>query len=637
MEFINLLENERNNDPELEPSAEASNTSLSGSAPQSGSRETQQATTTPISVSTSTSASSKDKSFKLNEEVYTFGQNSYGELAHGDIIARTQPELVEFIRDRPELRVIQVVAGNEHTALLCSNGDVYTCGYNDSGQCGVGSTGRVPSLRLVEALRNKRIVHIYSANGCEHLVAVSAGGSIFTCGYNARGQLGHDTTNHISTPKLVQSLSGKRVVKVACSYYHTLVSTDEEEVYGFGRNDYGQLGIGDTIDRAKPQRLDSLRATVVYALGCGQYHTVLSVQGLGVLACGKNDYGQLGTASSGEPRNVPVSVSSPLDSPSDSVWVSQLACGYYHTIALTNKGAVYAFGRNDYGQLGLDNKENKRWPHRIEELIHEDVVHVTCGCYHSLFLTESGSVYATGRNNHGQLGVDVADESLVPVVIEALKHVRITHLAAGFYHSICLSSITPRQSSDINVSSLSMDLKGLLNSEVCSDVIFIVEGKPIYAHRCIIIARCEPLERMLAGPMRESTENEIVLHDLGYETVLGLLEFLYTDQVEQLLPKNVDLNYALDLLAVADEFLVEPLKALCKNAIQRSVTPENVAFMLRIADERQARELRESCFEYCLKYFGRVIGTEAFSELPKKLLREVLHEAQKKGVYLRDI
>src|SRR5690606_16059395 len=113
-----------------------------------------------------------------------------------------------------------------------------------------------------------------------------------------------------STPRLIQSLASKRVVKDACSYYHTLVSTDQEELFAFGRNDYGQLGLGVTVDRAKPCQVLSIRGAVIYALACGQYHSVISVQGVGVLACGKNDYGQLGTATLGDPRNIFVSVSS---------------------------------------------------------------------------------------------------------------------------------------------------------------------------------------------------------------------------------------------------------------------------------------------------------------------------------------
>lgn len=569
-------------------------------------------------------------------EVFTFGQNSYGELAHGDTLDRFVPNSVEFVQKLKDVTVVQVAAGNEHTALLCSNGDVYTCGYNDSGQCGVGGTGRVQSLRLVQAFQNKNIVKVYSANGCEHLIAVTATGSVYTCGYNSRGQLGHGTTVHSSVPRLIQSLASRKVVKVACSYYHSIVATDEDELYSFGRNDYGQLGHGDTADKAKPVRIDSLRGSRVLALSCGQYHTVMSIENVGLLACGKNDYGQLGAAQYGDhPQNTPFPVSSPLDDYSEDFMVCEIACGYYHTIALTNTGAVYSFGRNDYGQLGLFNKENKRWPHRIESLVHEKIVQITCGCYHTLFLTNKGVVYAVGRNNHGQLGITSPLDTLKPVRITTLSKKRISHIAAGFYHSVCLTTSDEDRCGG-EASTLSADLGTLLNNPARSDITFIVEGRPIYAHRCVLMVRCEPLERMLEGPMKESRESEVELPGEEYETFLAFLEFLYTDTVKGLLPEFVDTNYALNLLCVADRFLVDTLKVLCKKAIERSITVENAAYMLRVVDERKATELRRSCFEFCLKHFGKVIGTASFAELPRHLLKEVLHEAQKRGVYLRN-
>ena len=174
---------------------------------------------------------------------------------------------------------------------------------------------------------------------------------------------------------------------------------------------------------------------------------------------------------------------------------------------------------------------------------------------------------------------------------------------------------------------------------------FIVENRPIYAHRCILMARCDPLECMLQGwsgdaTMREATEREIQLHDLRYDVVLALLEFLYTDNVEGLRryplsgggiedsggggsaggdgvggvggvgggggvqrramgPEfEAHVAFAMDLVAVADQFLVEPLKRLCENVIQSCIHVDNVAIMLRAADARHSTVLRKRCFEY---------------------------------------
>jgi len=146
---------------------------------------------------------------------------------------------------------------------------------------------------------------------------------------------------------------------------------------------------------------------------------------------------------------------------------------------------------------------------------------------------------------------------------------------------------------------------------------------------------------------------------------LAFLEFLYTDHVEALDAAYVELNFALDLLSLADQYLVEALKRKCEVAIQKSINVENVSSMLSTAESRQARELRKNCLEFILANFGQVkpnaleglmdrfsmaikghgamtlwipwrlmqvIATRSFSELPINLLQEVLVEASRRGV-----
>lgn len=162
------------------------------------------------------------------------------------------------------------------------------------------------------------------------------------------------------------------VTMAGCSYFHTIVATEEGELYGFGRNDFGQLGCPDRVDKGVPTRIEALRGRKVLSIACGQYHTVISMAYGGVYAFGKNDYGQLGMEAH-DMHAVPTLVASPLD----EEIVTQVACGYYHTMARTEGGGVYSFGRyttvvclsfnhgkcrNDYGQLGLGHKVNEWRP-----------------------------------------------------------------------------------------------------------------------------------------------------------------------------------------------------------------------------------------------------------------------------------
>lgn len=94
--------------------------------------------------------------------VYVFGQNSYGELGIGDLEEKHMPTKLSFFDN---IEISQIAAGNEHTAVLTKAGDVYTFGFNGSGQLGHGNTKSYHHPKLVEALAGSKVNFISSANG----------------------------------------------------------------------------------------------------------------------------------------------------------------------------------------------------------------------------------------------------------------------------------------------------------------------------------------------------------------------------------------------------------------------------------------------------------------------------------------
>ena len=123
--------------------------------------------------------------------VWTCGQNSYGELGHGDASQRRVFSKTQFLDGKS---VVSIGAGNEHSVFVAKTGEVFVCGYNDNGQCGLGTTQQVRQLSQVASLEGEEIVQVHIYNGCEHTMAVSRDGKLFAFGYNYRGQLGLGTT-----------------------------------------------------------------------------------------------------------------------------------------------------------------------------------------------------------------------------------------------------------------------------------------------------------------------------------------------------------------------------------------------------------------------------------------------------------
>ena len=212
-----------------------------------------------------------------------------------------------------------------------------------------------------------------------------------------------------------------------------MVACCDGDVFAFGRNDFGQLGHGDCVDKRLPELVTSLRGARVASLACGQYHTVVATREGAVLACGKNDWGQLGLAHHIEQQHA-FSLLLSQDGPTASRHSQQrggahrstalaqavtsqdctlvfggkvklVRCGYYHTVAVTEDGHAWGFGRNDYGQLGLGHqKQRVNAPAQVQHLDHERVTTVSAGCYHTVLVAHSGAVLVCGRNNHGQIG-----------------------------------------------------------------------------------------------------------------------------------------------------------------------------------------------------------------------------------------
>lgn len=99
-----------------------------------------------------------------------------------------------------------------------------------------------------------------------------------------------------------------------------------------------------------------------------------------VFSFGKNDSGQLGITPYSATQNTPKLI--------ENLKAIKTACGYYHTVAISIENLLYTWGRNDSGQLGVGDKVEKELvPVCIEDMADKQVIQIACGCYHTLTLT----------------------------------------------------------------------------------------------------------------------------------------------------------------------------------------------------------------------------------------------------------
>ena len=144
---------------------------------------------------------------------------------------------------------------------------------------------------------------------------------------------------------------------------------------------------------------------------------------------GDNTYGVLGNAyfeTTGSNITEPTKITLP-----QNVTSVAISAGYDHVLMLTSDGNVYAWGNNEYGQLGQENAQIVKTPTLVEGLRGKNIVAVSAGMQFSLALTDGGKVYSFGNNAKLQLGHNAVNSSSTPTLVDALSGVFVSQISAG--------------------------------------------------------------------------------------------------------------------------------------------------------------------------------------------------------------
>jgi alpha-tubulin suppressor-like RCC1 family protein len=295
----------------------------------------------------------------------------------------------------------KVAAGASHSLVLEQDGTLWGCGRNWDGQLCIGDTAVTPIRIIFNNVQN-------ISAGQYHSLILKTDGTLWACGQN-----------YSATPVEIMT----NVKDVAGGYYHTLILKTDGTLWSCGGNHYGQLGTGDSIDRATPVQV----MTEVKSVTAGYYHSLI-VKTEGTLwCCGENNYGQLGDGTTTR-RLTPVVVMTD---------VQTTAAGYNHSLILKKDGTLWVCGRNYSGQLGDGTTLDKHLPVQIMTNVKKvsagggDAIHAN-----SLILKADGTLWACGDNRYGQCGAGYAPSVNPPMQIMT----DIQEIASGSDHSIILKT-----------------------------------------------------------------------------------------------------------------------------------------------------------------------------------------------------
>ncbi len=269
---------------------------------------------------------------KSDGSAWCWGRNDQGQL--GD---DTQNNSYRPVRAEGLEGASAITAGFNHTCAL-KDGSVWCWGDDDRSQIGDADEGdkHAPvEIGLTDVVT-------LDAGG-DHTCAVTSANQVLCWGFNNSGQIGNGTN---ATQLIPQLLYGVKADLISARANHTCVYTNESsEMRCWGRNDYGQLGDGLREDSPLWKLVSGVSGPVT-ALAAGQLHSCVYVDGSGVTCWGRNDFGQLGL---GDTLRSAVAVDVPGVTAESGV-----ASGTNHSCALDTAGTVRCWGRNSDGYLGVE-------------------------------------------------------------------------------------------------------------------------------------------------------------------------------------------------------------------------------------------------------------------------------------------
>ena len=293
----------------------------------------------------------------------------------------------------PDIRFSHVGTGTYASQAIGSDGNIY-------------KWGDASDKRPVIVTPPTGVHLTQTSAGMNFTLALGTDGNLYSWGFNNQGQLGNGTTTNSGLGKVIMPADGTKFTKISAGFNYSLAIGSDGNLYGWGDNSYGQLGIGNPSASPNQQPIKVILPTGIpkfTQISAGDSHSLALGTDGNLYSWGYNDHAQLGIgASDSDAHAAPSKVNLPTGVPK----FTQISAGYKHSLALGTDGNLYSWGDNDKGQLGRSiNEAEDGTPRKVNLPTGVSrFTQVIAGGEHSLALGSDGNLYSWGDNTSGQLG-----------------------------------------------------------------------------------------------------------------------------------------------------------------------------------------------------------------------------------------
>ncbi|XP_056151594.1 serine/threonine-protein kinase Nek9 [Lampris incognitus] len=328
----------------------------------------------------------------------------------------------------------QVCASESHFAVVTVEKELYTWanvqgGAKMVGQLGHGDQASYRQPRRVEKLQGKAIRQV--ACGADFSACVTDEDQMYMFGSDYYGCIGVESElgMEVLEPVLLEFFEERPVCQVSCGDNHVVVLTQNGDIYSWGCGEHGRLGLDCEDDFSSPMQVEIPKGATISSVSCGSDGTFFLTEAGKVLACGNNEFNKLGLSQGisglknhpGEGcQGIPYTTTLTLVKQLARFKIQVIAPGKTHTAAIDERGRLITFGCNKYGQLGVkDFKRHQGVQVLVGPFGGKVVSKVSCGDGFTIAATEDNQIFAWGNAGNGRLGMP-ADKGFGSEVCPAL-------------------------------------------------------------------------------------------------------------------------------------------------------------------------------------------------------------------------